>query len=594
MTGPSLLGVERSAQGAAWRLRLDSAGEREAAAIRQGTGLPDLLARVLASRGVTLATVDSYLEPKLRDLLPDPSSLAGMAAATARLLRAITGGERVAIIGDYDVDGACAAALLSGFLLAHGVEARIHIPDRLTEGYGPNVGIVRAMAADGAQLLVTVDCGTTSHDALAEAHARGLDVIVLDHHQAPEQLPPAVAIVNPNRQDDLSGLGSLCAAGVVFVTLVGVARALRLAGLPAGPDLMGSLDIVALATVADVVPLTGLNRAFVRQGLKMMARRGRPGLRALCDVAGLREAPGPYHLGFVLGPRINAGGRIGDAALGARLLLTDDEADATRIAAELDALNRDRQVIEGAMLADAEAQATAVAAGLVGTAGDAPVLVIASESFHPGVVGIVAARLKERYRRPAFVIAAGADGFGTGSARSVAGVDVGRLVRHAVETGLLVKGGGHAMAAGVTLALSRLGEFRAMLATEIGRLLDGDAVPPLGVDGLLSAGGVTPELAAGLERAGPFGQGAPEPVFVFPAHRVRDLRPVGEAHLRARLVASDGASVGAIAFRSVGTALGEALSAAGERPVHIAAALSMDRGRPGGRPEARILDAAFA
>ena len=347
------LDVEASLSGRRWRPRLDAAGEARAQAIAQGAGVNELVARILAGRGVEMAAVERYLEPTLRDLMPDPLTLADMGLATERLARAAARRERVAIFGDYDVDGACASALLAEYLGALGCETRIHIPDRVTEGYGPSVAAMRQFREAGAELVVTVDCGAVSFEPFAEAARLGLDVIVFDHHQAAEVLPQTLALVDPNRQDDLSGLGALCATGVVFMALVDLNRRLR--GRGAVPDLKDKLDLVALATVADVVPLVGLNRAFVARGLETMRRRGRPGLAALFDIAGAGGPPTPYHLGFLVGPRINAGGRIGDAALGARLLCTSDAGEATRIAAELDRLNRERQRIEIAALAEAEA-----------------------------------------------------------------------------------------------------------------------------------------------------------------------------------------------------------------------------------------------
>ena len=421
------LGVDRSMRGRRWQPRLDPAAELQVLAIGQGHGLPDLLARVLAGRGQTPASAAAFLAPSLRDAMPDPDSLTGMEAAVARLVRAIAARETVAVFGDYDVDGACAAALLAEDLRAAGVPATIHIPDRITEGYGPNPAAIAALRAQGASLLVTVDCGTTSLGPLAEARKLGLDVLVLDHHQAAAELPAVAAVVNPNRQDDLSGLGHLCAAGVVFMVLVGLHRALKRAGFAwpnAGgePDLLAGLDLVALASVADVVPLKGLNRAFVVKGLGVMRQRRRPGLAALIDIAGTRGPPTAFHLGFLLGPRINAGGRIGRSSLGAELLTTRDPLEARRIAETLDGLNTERRSIEAEAVAEAEALALGMA-GADESAADA-VLVTSGAGWHPGVVGLVAARLRERYGRPAFAIALG-DGHGTGSGRSIPGVDLG-------------------------------------------------------------------------------------------------------------------------------------------------------------------------
>ncbi len=587
-------GQIRSFSGRVWRDRLDEAGRTRALAMTQQHGIEDVIARILAGRGVEPAHVPDFLDPKLRSLLPDPDTMRDMAAAAARLADAVQRRERVAIFGDYDVDGAASAALLGGYLMREGLEVCIHIPDRLTEGYGPNTEAIRALAAE-ASLLVTVDCGTTSDEPLDEARRLGLDTIVLDHHQAPVHLPPAVAIVNPNRQDDLSGLGHLCAAGVVFVTLVALNRELRRRGFWAGrqePDLRESLDLVALGTVADVVPLTGLNRAFVRQGLTVMKARGRLGLRALADVARLDGPPRPYHLGYLLGPRINAGGRIGDAALGARLLLGEDESDAARIAAELDRLNGERQVVEQAMLAEAEAMALA---DLARSGEEHPVLVVAGSGWHPGIVGLVAARLKERHDRPAFALALGADGLATGSARSIPGVDLGRVVRRAVEAGLARKGGGHAMAAGLTVSADRVPEIAAYLAQQlrddVARARENRS---LAVDAILSAAGCSVDLVHRLEAAGPFGSGHPEPLVLLPNHRIAEVGEVGRGHVRALLKAGDGSSVNAIAFRSADQPLGRGLTGARGETVHVCGHLALDRWNGVERVQLRVVDAAPA
>ena len=590
----AFLGVTRSVLGRPWRDRLDAAGLGRAEALSQLEGIPDILARLLAGRGVEANKAALYLEPKLRDLLPDPGTLVGMDAAALRLARAVTSREQVAIFGDYDVDGACSAALLAGFLTETGARPRIHIPDRLIEGYGPNNEAIRQLAAEGATLLVTVDCGTTSHEPLAEAKRLGLDVVVLDHHQAPERLPEVEALVNPNRQDDLSGLGHLCAAGVVFLALVATRAELRRQGVWAArgtePDLLAALDLVALATVADVVPLRGLNRAFVRQGLAILRGRARPGLVALMDVAGLDGPVQPWHLGFLLGPRINAGGRIGDAALGARLLLTQDEIEARGIAAELNRLNQERQEIERQAVVEATSQAEHA---LMRDAG-AAVLLAGSPDWHPGIVGLVAARLKERFRRPAFALALNGEGGATGSGRSVAGVDLGRAVRAAVEAGLAVKGGGHAMAAGVTLATGQRDAFHTFLTERLAADVDAaGASEALLIDAALSAGGATPRLLAEIDRAGPFGAGSPEPVFVFPAHRLTEVIEIGSGgHVRVKLRSGDGATVGGIAFRVAQEPLGQALLAARGESIHLAATLTLNRWGGNETAELRVLDLA--
>jgi single-stranded-DNA-specific exonuclease len=584
--------VTRSALGRLWHERCDGDTGMIATAIAQTYGLPDLLARVLAGRGVDVRGAPAFLAPRLRDLMPDPNSLVAMPEAAARLADAVQRGERVAIFGDYDVDGACSAALLADYLEACGVPVQVHIPDRITEGYGPNVEAMRSLVAEGARLIVTVDCGTAGHEPLAEAARLGAEVVVLDHHGAPEELPQAVAIVNPNRQDDLSGLGHLCAAGVVFMTLVALARELRRRGVFGArpePDLLAGLDLVALATVADVVPLKGLNRAFVRQGLVVMRQRSRPGLAALADVAGLQTTPECWHLGYLIGPRINAGGRIGDAALGARLLRERDPIVAGSIAAILDRLNRERQVIEAAAVEEAEAMAHFV----LDHEPDAAVVVTASPDWHPGIVGLVASRLKERFGRPAFAFALRPDGTATGSGRSVPGADLGRAVRNAVESGLAIKGGGHAMAAGATIKADALPRFRAGLEDALRAGQAGAGLPDfLAIDGTLTASGAVVDIVRALEGAGPFGQGHPEPVFAFGHHRLTDVREVGAGHLRITLKGGDGALLRGVAFRAAGQPLGRALADVVGLPIHAAGTLAIDRWGGGEKVELRVLDAA--
>jgi single-stranded-DNA-specific exonuclease len=586
-----LLGVQSSVLGRPWRSRLDAAGDARALTIAQQTGLPDVLSRVLAGRGVTPETARGHLDPTLRALLPEPFSLTAMEEATERLVRAVEKQETIAIFGDYDVDGACSSALLAEFFDFCGVPRLIHIPDRITEGYGPNVEAVRALSARGASLLVTVDCGTTSFEPFAEARRFGMDVVVLDHHQAPETLPDAI-VVNPNRQDDVSGQGALCAAGVAFVALVALNRALRQRGFfreREEPDLLGSLDLVALATVADVAPLTGLNRAFVTKGLAVMKTRGRVGLRALADVAGLDGPPRAFHLGFLLGPRINAGGRIGDAALGARLLLLKDEIEAGAIAAELDRLNGERQILEKQMLQEALGEAYRQLGPLEQ---DAAVMT-AGEDWQPGIVGLVASRLKEMFGRPAFALALNGD-VATGSARSISGVDLGRTVRAAVERGLIVKGGGHAMAAGVTLRRDQIGAFQAFLEETLAEpVARARAEAGLAIDGLLTVSACAPALVEEIEKAGPFGSANPEPVFALPEHRITDVQAFGADHLRLRVQAGDGARMEIAAFRAAHTALGSALAKARGERAHLACTLTLDHWGGRTKVSARLVDLAF-
>jgi single-stranded-DNA-specific exonuclease len=589
------LGVEDSACGRAWRDRLDQRGSARALAIAQQHGVPELLARILAGRGVEVDGVASFLDPTVRALMPDPDALTQMPVAARRLADAVTGGETVAIFGDYDVDGATAAAVLGRYLRHCRLAPLIHIPDRLFEGYGPNAEAIGSLAAQGASLLVTVDCGTTSHEPLLEARRLGLDTIVIDHHQADERLPAALALINPNRLDDLSKLGQLAAVGLVFMTVVAVNRELRRRGFWSSerpePDLLGYLDLVALGTVADVVPLNGLNRAFVAKGLLALRGRENPGLTALMDVARIGGPPEPRHLGFLLGPRINAGGRIGRATLGVDLLMQDDPSECARIAAELDRLNRERLSIEIAMVAEAEAEALAA----LGAEETGAVVVTAAEGWHPGIVGLVAARLKERFERPAFAIALDPGGIGTGSGRSITGVDLGRVVRQAVSEGILVKGGGHAMAAGVTLRKDALGALRAFLEHALGAAVElARREDSLLIDGAVTAAAANPETVATIGRAGPFGAGSPEPVIALPAHTLIYAEPVAQGHMRARLRAGDGSILEAIAFRAAGQKLGKTLVKWRGRSVHAAGTLSLDRWNGVERVQMRLVDAAPA
>lgn len=578
----AFLNVEHSLTGRRW-IGPSAEADRLAEAMARETRLPLPLSRVLVARGVAPEEAAGFLEPTLRDLLPDPHRLKDMEKAAARFLRAVKGQEKIAVFADYDVDGGSSAALLLTWLRAMGRPATLYIPDRIDEGYGPNVPAMQALARDHS-LIVCVDCGTLSHEPVAAA--KGADVVILDHHLGGETLPEALAVVNPNRQDESGDLGFLCAASVVFLMLVEANRQLRAEGVR-GPDLMGLLDLVALATVADVAPLVGVNRALVRQGLKVMANRARPGLVALSDVARLDSAPSAYHLGFVLGPRVNAGGRIGAADLGARLLATADPAEAQALAERLDRLNGDRREIENRVREAALAQAEA--RGL-----DGPLVWAAGEGWHPGVVGIVAARLKEATNRPAVVIGL-ENGIGKGSARSVAGVDLGAAVHRVAAEGLLLKGGGHRMAAGLTVEESKLEPAMARLAELLARQGAGLSGPEdLRLDGLLMPGAVTPELIEDIERAGPFGQGAPAPRFAFPAMEISGARRIGESHLRFQLGDGTGPRIEAIAFGAFDGPLGPALSEGGAVRLHCAGRLEINSW--GGRRKAqlRLEDAARA
>ncbi|MGP2492970.1 single-stranded-DNA-specific exonuclease RecJ [Mesorhizobium sp. PUT5] len=594
MTGERrfFLDVRRSATGVAWAHRLSERQDMAALAIAQGHGLPDIVARVLAGRGVSAQEAPRFLDPTIRDLLPDPASLTDMEKAAARIADAVMRREKVAIFGDYDVDGAASSALMKRFLAHYSVPSEIYIPDRIFEGYGPNPDAMRELISRGARLIVTVDCGTNSAAAIEAAREAGADVVVLDHHQVGGALPPATAIVNPNREDDLSGQGHLCAAGVVFLALVQTAKLLR-ARLPDAPppDLLSLLDLLALATVCDVVPLTGVNRAFVVKGLQVARQQGNPGLAALARIARIGEPIGTFHLAFLIGPRINAGGRIGDAALGSRLLATDDPAEAEAIAGTLDRLNQERQAMEQEMLAEARAEADAELAGGNGPA----VVVTASDNWHPGIVGLIASRLKDHARRPAFAISFNANGIGTGSGRSVAGFDLGRLVREAAEAGLIVKGGGHGMAAGITVERAKLGALRAFFeeraAADVFRLQGEES---LALDGALAAEGATLDLLDALEKAGPYGSGHIAPLFALPRHRLVDARPVGTSHIRAELRSESGGRLQGIAFRAIDTVLGEFLLRNRGNVLHIAGSLSGNYWNGNRSVQFRILDAAAA
>lgn len=589
----AFLGVERSVSDQRWVSRLDQAGQNRALAMAQLHGMPELIARVLAGRGVAVDDALEFLDPTIRNLMPDPHTLTDCELAANRLAAAIQKNEKIAIFGDYDVDGASSAALMFRFLNHFGLEPEIYIPDRIFEGYGPNPAAMQQLAANGATLIVTVDCGSTSHESLLAAKQAGTDVVVIDHHQVGETLPPCVALVNPNRQDDLSGQGHLCAAGVVFLVLVATLRVMkdkkdrRAFTL----DLLSFLDIVALATVCDVVPLKGLNRAYVVKGLVAARHMNNAGLAALFKIAGLGGPVTPYHFGFLIGPRINAGGRIGDAALGSRLLTIDDPSGAEVIAAKLDELNRERQAMETVMLAEAEAEALAE----YGDGSGAGVIVTARQNWHPGIVGLLASRLKDRFRRPAFAIAFDANGKGTGSGRSINGFDLGRMVRAAVDNGLLVKGGGHAMAAGLTVERSALGKLRTFFeesaSKAIASLVENSA---LKIDGAIGASGATLDLIDRLEAAGPYGSGHSQPIFAIPAHRLKDARTVGANHVKITLEALDGSRLDGIAFRAADAPLGQLLLNGRGRSVHVAGTLGAEQWQGQRRVQIRVLDAAIA
>jgi single-stranded-DNA-specific exonuclease len=564
--GDCVLGVRRSLSGRRWVWR--EGEDRVALGIAQRLALPEIIGRLLAARGIDIDGASDFLEPTLRALMPDPSVLADMDVAADRLATAVRTRETVAVFGDYDVDGACSSALMVSALRALGCPVIFHVPNRLTEGYGPNGPALVDLCGRGATLVVCVDCGTAAAEALAVVCGRA-DILVFDHHKAEGPVPPIFATVNPNRLDCRSGLTGLCATAVSFMAVVALVRVLRRAGhfaASAEPDLFGLLDLVALATVCDVMPLTGLNRALVGQGLRVMARRQRPGIAALLDVAQARDHPTAFTCGFALGPRINAAGRISEADLGLRLLLCDDMADAKPLAELLDATNRQRQVVEAGMLDAALNQAAAQAA-----AGRA-VLVVSGADWHPGVVGIVAGRIKEKFNRPSCVGAV-ADGFVKGSGRSVPGLDLGAAVIAARQAGILVTGGGHAMAAGFSLAADRLDAFSDFLndCLAAAALLPGAA--DLRVEGTLAVAGATTELAQHVLRLAPFGSANEEPTFVLPRARVVRADRIGREGTAIRAFVEGeggGPRLKVLLFRADGGPLDTALVARPAVPLHLA------------------------
>lgn len=577
--------ADRGVSGRVWQLR--EADAQLALAISQRLGVAEVIGRTLAVRGVGLDEAPAFLAPRLRDWLPDPSTLDDLDLAVGRLAEAVIAGERIGVLGDYDVDGATSSALLARHLQGLGCPVVIDIPDRLREGYGPNEAALGRLLAAGCRLVVAVDGGTTAHRPLAAARAAGQDVIVIDHHDLEPQLPPAVAVVNPKRAG--GPLADLAAVGVTFLVLVGLNRELRRHGHFAvrhEPDLRRMLDLVALGTVCDVVPLRGLNRALVAQGLKLWEVCGNAGLAALAREARITGPCTAFHLGFVLGPRINAGGRVGDCGLGARLLAGDRPDDLVDLAARLDRLNTERRELEARVLAEAEQRVeSAIAMG-------APFLVASGEDWHPGVVGIVAARLVERHHRPALVI--GLNGTtGRGSARSIAGFDLGAAVIEARRRGLLQEGGGHAMAAGLTVARDALAPLEAFLGERLAAELGPGPppMPPLVLDGVLSVSGAGGQgLLAALGHLAPFGPGNPEPRFLVEGARIVQVRVVGEAHVSLVLAGADGGRLRAIAFRSLGTPLGRALLARDGAPMRLAGRLRPDRD---GGPQLQVDDVAL-
>ena len=584
----TVLNVTSSILGQPWRWRALAADARD-----PGFAPDDLVTQLLLSRGCPREALEAHRNPSIRGFMPDPSIFHDMDRAADRLADAIAADEQIAVFGDYDVDGATSAALLILLLRDLGIEARPYIPDRLMEGYGPSGAALVRLRDEGAQLIVTVDCGAQAFEALAMARDAGVDVIVVDHHKCAAALPHAWALVNPNRLDETEGAahGHLAAVGVAFLLGAALIRTLRARGYFAGraePRLLDLLDIVALGTVADVAQLRGLNRAFVSQGLKVMAQRRNIGLNALISASRLSRAPTATDLGFALGPRINAGGRVGKSDLGVRLLTTRDPVEAESIAAELDRLNEERRLIEAKAQEGAEI--------LAASKGNRAVMVVAGRNWHPGVIGIVAGRLKEKYGRPAIVIALDGDGVGKGSGRSISGVDLGAAVLAAKDSGLLVVGGGHAMAAGLTIAEGQIEAFEEFLAER----LDAAVTQSIGdrallVDALLAPGGVTPALVEAMDLGGPYGMGWPQPRVAAGPVRIIKADVVGNGHVRLITSGDDGRSLKAVAFRQAETALGAALlGAPPHRRLWLAGRARIDDWGSRKAAELHIDDAAWA
>lgn len=586
-----VLGVSQSLGGRAWQWR---GGNMELGGDTHGLD-HDILTQLLLTRGVAADEVARHARPTMREFLPDPSEFRDMERAAERIAAAVVAGEKITIYGDYDVDGATSAALMVELLRALGVDAGYYIPDRLLEGYGPSGEALVQLAKDGSTLIVTVDCGAMAHEALTMARDAGVDVIVVDHHKCSHELPPTAALVNPNRLDenDLAAAhGHLAAVGVAFLLAIALVRTLRTQGFfedRKEPDLMGLLDLVALGTVADVAALHGLNRAFVAQGLKVLARRERIGMAALIDASRLKRAPIASDLGFALGPRINAGGRIGESTLGVRLLTTRDPEEARAIAEQLSALNEERRAIEAEVQEAAEAQ-------LDGQHNMA-VQVLSGTSWHPGVIGIVAGRIKEKTGKPSIVIALDeSDGTGKGSGRSISGVDLGAAIIAAREADLLVAGGGHAMAAGLTIAEGKLAAFSEFLDERLARDVEkARAGQVMQLDLSLAAGGLTPDLVETLEAAGPYGVGWPAPRVAVGPVRIVKADIVGKDHLRVIASGGDGRSFKAIAFRAAETEMAQTLIHRSKgRQFHLAGRVKIDDWGPRPAAELHLEDAAFA
>lgn len=593
----SFLGIESSLTGRRWLQRLpDGHSKSEIGVLEEGVrrlGIGAMQAKLLVARGAVPDTALRILAPKLKNELPEPFTLQDMEKAVEAILAAVQGQRAITILADYDVDGGTSGALLLSWFKAIGARANVFVPDRIVDGYGPSPKIVNKIKAGGTDLLITVDCGAAAYAALEEAARIGLDVVVFDHHLMHDEPPPALAVVNPNRQDDRSGLGHLTAAGVVFVALVALNRAARQKGLWSGSeyDLLSRLDLAALGTICDVAPLTGLNRALVAQGLKVQEKLTNPGLAALAVTSKLKDPGSVYASGWVFGPRLNAGGRVGDSSLAVRLLSTDDAAEASQIAEELEVLNQERRAIEANVLEEAIARVERGEAGPL----DGPLLMLGAPGWHPGIIGIVAGRLKDRFHRPVIVIGSADpdDPLAKGSGRSVPGINLGAAVSGAASDGVILAGGGHAMAAGLTMSFSALKSVHQDLARRLRTESDATGTSrDLAIDALVGLGAATPELLDAMTEVGPYGAGWPDPVFAFADVRPYAAAPVGTGHVRLMLEDQSGQRIKAIAFRALNTPLGDALM--GRRPLHVVVRLKKDDWRGGNAVDCEIIDASPA
>lgn len=593
----SFLGIESSLTGRRWLQRLpDGQSEATLGVLEEGLrrlGIGALQAKLLVARGATPETALRILSPKLKTELPEPFTLQDMEKAVEAILAAVVQQRAITILADYDVDGGTSGALLLSWFKAIGARANVFVPDRIVDGYGPSPKIVNKIKASGTDLLITVDCGAAAYAALEEAARIGLDVVVFDHHLMHGAPPPALAVVNPNRQDDRSGLGHLTAAGVVFVALVALNRAARQQGLSAAADydLLSRLDLAALGTICDVAPLTGLNRALVAQGLKVQEKLSNPGLAALAVTSKLKDPGSVYASGWVFGPRLNAGGRVGDSSLAVRLLSTDSPTEAAQIAEELEVLNAERRAIEANVLEEAIARVERGEAGPL----DGPLLMLGAPGWHPGIIGIVAGRLKDRFHRPVIVIGSADpdDPQAKGSGRSVPGVNLGAAVSGAASDGVILAGGGHAMAAGLTMNFSALRSVHQDLMRRLRTETDAAGNSrDLAIDALVGIGAAAPDLLDAMTEVGPYGAGWPDPVFAFADVRPYAAAPVGAGHVRLMLEDQAGQRIKAISFRTLNTPLGDALMA--RAPLHVVVRLKKDDWRGGNAVDCEIIDASPA